>query len=105
MKSFFLSSTHDLSRVRIGINAFGRVGRLIFRCAVDQGIPVGINGYYDASSITNSIESVLVDPFIPADYMAYMFKYDSTHGNFKREVFHRDGKLIVDGHEVTVFDE
>jgi len=48
---------------------------------------------------------VLVDPFIPADYMAYMFKYDSTHGRFKGEVSHKDGKLVVNGQEISVFTE
>jgi len=45
------------------------------------------------------------DPFIPADYMAYMFKYDSTHGRFKGEVTHKDNTLIVNGQEVKVFTE
>jgi glyceraldehyde 3-phosphate dehydrogenase len=45
------------------------------------------------------------DPFIPLDYMVYMFKYDSTHGQFKGEVRHEDGWLIVDGHKIRVFTE
>jgi len=48
---------------------------------------------------------VLIDPFIPADYMVYMFKYDSTHGKFKGEVSHQDGKLIVNGKTVNVYTE
>ncbi|CAF1012301.1 unnamed protein product [Rotaria sordida] len=77
------------SGVKIGINGFGRIGRLVFRCALEQGVQVvGIN-----------------DPFIPADYMVYMFKYDSTHGRFKGEVSHADGKLIVNGKEISVFTE
>ena len=45
------------------------------------------------------------DPFIPLDYMVYMFKYDSTHGQFKGEV-HEDGKfLYVNGQKITVFNE
>ncbi len=51
------------------------------------------------------IKYVLIDPFIPADYMAYMFKYDSTHGQFKGEVSHKDGKLVVNGQEIAVFTE
>ncbi len=47
----------------------------------------------------------LIDPFIPLDYMVYMFKYDSTHGRFKGEVSTKDGKLIVNGKEVSVFNE
>ena len=46
-----------------------------------------------------------LDPFIPADYMVYMFKYDSTHGRFKGEVSHKDGKLIVNGKEINVYTE
>jgi glyceraldehyde 3-phosphate dehydrogenase len=77
------------SEIKIGINGFGRIGRLVFRCALEQGVEVvGVN-----------------DPFIPADYMAYMFKYDSTHGRFKGEVSHKDGKLIVNGKEVNVYTE
>jgi len=77
------------SDVKIGINGFGRIGRLVFRCALEQGVQVvGVN-----------------DPFIPADYMVYMFKYDSTHGRFKGEVSHKDNKLIVNGKEISVFTE
>ena len=47
----------------------------------------------------------LTDPFIPAEYMVYMFKYDSTHGRFKGEVSTKDGKLIVNGKEIAVFTE
>lgn len=75
--------------VKIGINGFGRIGRLVFRCALAQGLNVvAVN-----------------DPFIPADYMVYMFKYDSTHGQFKGEVSHQDGKLIVNGKTVNVYTE
>jgi glyceraldehyde 3-phosphate dehydrogenase len=77
------------SEVKIGINGFGRIGRLVFRCAIAQGVTVvAVN-----------------DPFIPADYMEYMFKYDSTHGKFKGEVSHKDNKLIVNGQEISVFTE
>jgi len=77
------------SDVKIGINGFGRIGRLVFRCALAQGLNVvAVN-----------------DPFIPADYMVYMFKYDSTHGKFKGEVSHQDGKLIVNGKTVNVYTE
>lgn len=46
-----------------------------------------------------------LDPFIPADYMVYMFKYDSTHGKYKGEVSHKDNKFIVNGHEISVYTE
>jgi len=77
------------SDVKIGINGFGRIGRLVFRCALEKGVDVvAVN-----------------DPFIPPDYMVYMFKYDSTHGRFKGEVSHKGNKLIVNGKEVSVFTE
>merc|ERR1712042_149667 len=74
---------------KIGINGFGRIGRLVLRAAVEKGAQVvAIN-----------------DPFIPLDYMVYMVKYDSTHGKFKGEV-KEDGKfLYVNGHKITVFNE
>merc|ERR1711915_466552 len=74
---------------KIGINGFGRIGRLVLRAAVEKGATVvAVN-----------------DPFIPLDYMVYMFKYDSTHGKFKGEV-KEDGKfLYVNGNKITVFNE
>jgi len=74
---------------KIGINGFGRIGRLVLRAAVSKGATVvAIN-----------------DPFISLDYMVYMFKYDSTHGQFKGEV-KEDGKfLYVNGTKITVFNE
>jgi glyceraldehyde 3-phosphate dehydrogenase len=77
------------SDVKIGINGFGRIGRLVFRCALEKGVHVvGVN-----------------DPFIPLDYMVYMLKYDSTHGRFKGDVSTKDGKLVVNGKDVSVFNE
>merc|ERR1712233_18020 len=74
---------------KIGINGFGRIGRLVLRAAIEKGATVvAVN-----------------DPFIPLDYMVYMFKYDSTHGQFKGEV-KEDGKfLYVNGQKITVFNE
>jgi len=73
----------------IGINGFGRIGRLVLRAAIEKGANVvAVN-----------------DPFIAIDYMVYMFKYDSTHGVFKGDV-HADGKdLVVNGHKIKVFNE
>jgi len=74
---------------KLGINGFGRIGRLVLRCALLKGASVvAIN-----------------DPFVDVNYMVYMFKYDSTHGKFHGEVSHKDGKLIVDGHAIAVFNE
>merc|ERR1711962_852102 len=74
---------------KIGINGFGRIGRLVLRAAIDKGANVvAVN-----------------DPFITIDYMVYMFKYDSTHGVFKGDV-HADGSdLVVNGHKIKVFNE
>ncbi|KAH8112048.1 glyceraldehyde 3-phosphate dehydrogenase [Phellopilus nigrolimitatus] len=76
--------------VKVGINGFGRIGRIVFRNAL----------------LNKEIEIVAVnDPFIALDYMVYMFKYDSVHGRFKGDVSVQDGKLVIDGHKVTVFAE
>ncbi|XP_037088619.1 LOW QUALITY PROTEIN: glyceraldehyde-3-phosphate dehydrogenase 2-like [Pollicipes pollicipes] len=74
---------------KIGINGFGRIGRLVVRAAIDKGAEVvAIN-----------------DPFISLDYMVYMFKYDSTHGRFKGDV-KADGEfLVINGMKITVFNE
>ena len=97
------------SDTKVGINGFGRIGRLVFRCALEQGVQVvGINGRYKDFVFCLFIYLIkykTTDPFIPADYMVYMFKYDSTHGRFKGEVSAKDGKLIVNGKEINVFTE
>jgi len=76
--------------VKVGINGFGRIGRIVFRNAIEaQGVDVvAIN-----------------DPFIDLQYMVYMFKYDSVHGRFKGTVDAKDGKLIINGQAVTIFAE
>eukprot|EP00096_Caligus_rogercresseyi_P014299 TRINITY_DN679_c0_g1_i1.p1 TRINITY_DN679_c0_g1~~TRINITY_DN679_c0_g1_i1.p1 ORF type:complete len:333 (-),score=130.06 TRINITY_DN679_c0_g1_i1:314-1312(-) len=75
--------------VKVGINGFGRIGRLVLRAALD-----------------NDVDVVAVnDPFIPVDYMAYMFKYDSTHGMCKKDISTSGDKLIIDGKEIVVFGE
>ena len=75
---------------KIGINGFGRIGRLVLRSALDKG----------------SVEVVAInDPFIDLNYMVYMFKYDSTHGRFKGDVKADGGKLVVNGKPISVFQE
>ena len=78
---------------KIGINGFGRIGRLVLRAAIEKGAEVvAIN-----------------DPFIPLDYMVYMFKYDSTHTGFMRSGVDieatSDGKLSICGRQISVFSE
>jgi glyceraldehyde-3-phosphate dehydrogenase, type I len=77
--------------IKIGINGFGRIGRLVFRAATESP------ELYDIVGIN--------DPFIDVDYMVYMVKYDSMHGQFKGEVSAEDGKLVVNGHKISVFAE
>jgi len=76
--------------VKVGINGFGRIGRIVLR-----------NALANPEVQVNAVN----DPFIDLDYMVYMFKYDSTHGKFKGDVSTKDGKLVVNGHEITVFQE
>jgi glyceraldehyde 3-phosphate dehydrogenase len=75
-------------KTQIGINGFGRIGRLVFRAALnrDDVEVVGLN-----------------DPFMNPEYMAYMLKYDSVHGKYPGEVSAEDGALIVDGKKYPVF--
>lgn len=81
-----------MSEVRVGVNGFGRIGRLAFRAALEnpEVTVVGVN-----------------DPFIDLDYMVYMLKYDSIHGQFKGEVSieTETNSLIVNGEKVKVFAE
>jgi glyceraldehyde 3-phosphate dehydrogenase len=77
--------------IKVGINGFGRIGRLVFRAAVKQPDTfeiVGIN-----------------DPFIDVDYMVYMVKYDTMHGHFDGDIKAEDGKLVVNGRKINVFAE
>src|SRR5262245_58918624 len=84
-----------LMAVKVGINGFGRIGRLVFRALVEQGL-------------LGKWEVVAVNDLVPADNLAYLLKYDSTQGRFEGEVTSRkssaaakaDDTLIVDGHAV-----
>ena len=77
--------------IKVGINGFGRIGRLVFRAAVAQ---------------PETFESVDInDPFIDLDYMVYMVKYDTMHGHFDGTVKAENGKLVVNGKEISVFAE
>ena len=78
-----------MSKIKIGINGFGRIGRFVFRQAVAKG----------------TLQVVAINDLIDVDYMAYMLKYDSTHGRFNGTVEVKDGKLIVNGDEIRVTAE
>ncbi|WP_373778255.1 type I glyceraldehyde-3-phosphate dehydrogenase [Glaesserella sp.] len=75
--------------IKIGINGFGRIGRIVFRAAQQR----------------DDIEVVGINDLIDVDYMAYMLKYDSTHGRFDGSVEVKDGKLVVNGKEIRVTSE
>lgn len=78
-----------MATIKVGINGFGRIGRLAFRAAVER----------------NDIEIVGINDLIDVDYMAYMLKYDSTHGLFKGQVSVQEGKLVVNGKAIRVTAE
>ena len=75
--------------MKIGINGFGRIGRLAFRAALERP----------------EIEVVGINDLVEPDYMAYMLKYDSTHGNFKGTIDVKDGNLVVNGKTIRVTAE
>ena len=74
---------------KIGINGFGRIGRLVFRVAVDRP----------------DLEVVGINDLLDVDYIAYMLQYDSTHGKFKGSVEVKDGNLVVNGKTIRVTSE
>jgi glyceraldehyde 3-phosphate dehydrogenase len=78
-----------MSKIKIGINGFGRIGRFVFRVAV----------------ASENVEVVGINDLIDVDYMAYMLKYDSTHGRFNGTVEVKDGSLIVNGKTIRVTAE
>ena len=77
--------------VKLGINGFGRIGRMVFRAAVEN--------------FSNDIEVVGINDLLDPDYLAYMLKYDSVHGAFKGDVKAEDGALIVNGKKIRVTAE
>jgi glyceraldehyde 3-phosphate dehydrogenase len=82
--------------IKVGINGFGRIGRLVFRALVEQGL------------LGKTFDVVAVNDLVPADNLAYLLKYDSTQGRFQGEVFskkssasaHEDDVLVVNGSEI-----
>ncbi|MBS7246609.1 MAG: type I glyceraldehyde-3-phosphate dehydrogenase [Bacteroidales bacterium] len=77
--------------VKLGINGFGRIGRMVFRAAVEN--------------FANDIEVVGINDLLDPDYLAYMLKYDSVHGAFKGEVSSEAGALIVNGKKIRITAE
>ncbi len=78
-----------MSKIKVGINGFGRIGRLVFRAAVER----------------NDVEVVGINDLIDVNYMAYMLKYDSTHGRFKGTVSVDGNFLVVNGNKIRVTSE
>ncbi len=75
--------------IKVGINGFGRIGRMVFRASVNR----------------DDIEVVAINDLLDVDYLAYMLKYDSVHGQFKGEVSHKDGHLVVNGKQIRITAE
>ena len=77
--------------IKVGINGFGRIGRMVFRAAVEN--------------FSNDIQVVGINDLLDPDYLAYMLKYDSVHGAFKGDVKVEDGALVVNGKKIRVTAE
>jgi glyceraldehyde 3-phosphate dehydrogenase len=75
-----------MTKIKVGINGFGRIGRLVFRASMQR----------------EDIEVVAINDLIDVNYMAYMLKYDTVHGQFKGEVDVKDGHLIVNGNTIRI---
>ena len=78
-----------MSKIKIGINGFGRIGRLVFRAAIKD----------------NNIEVVGINDLIETEYMSYMLRHDSTHGKFDGKVTVQGNNLIVNGNKIRVTNE
>ena len=77
--------------IKLGINGFGRIGRMVFRAAVEN--------------FAEDITVVGINDLLDADYLAYMLKYDSVHGHFNHDIKVEENFLIVDGNKIQVFAE
>ncbi len=75
--------------IKVGINGFGRIGRMVFRATVNHP----------------EIEIVGINDLCPADYLAYMLKYDTMHGQFQGEVSSTENAIIVNGRQIPIFAE
>ncbi len=80
-----------MAKVKIGINGFGRIGRMVFRAAVEN--------------FSDDIQVVGINDLLEPDYLAYMLKYDSVHGIFTKDIKVEGGNLIVDGQVIRLTSE
>ncbi|HHU46431.1 MAG TPA: type I glyceraldehyde-3-phosphate dehydrogenase, partial [Bacteroidales bacterium] len=78
-----------MEKIKVGINGFGRIGRLVFRASLER----------------ENLEVVAINDLLDVSYMAYMLKYDTVHGNFKGEVEIDGDNLIVDGRKIRITAE
>ena len=78
-----------MSKIKVGINGFGRIGRLVFRAAQER----------------NDIEIVGINDLLDVDYMAYMLKYDTMHGQFNGTIEVKEGAMVVNGKTIRVTAE
>ncbi len=75
--------------IKVGINGFGRIGRMVFRASIAHP----------------EVEIVGINDLCPADYLAYMLKYDTMHGKFEGTISATENSIIVNGHEIPIFAE
>ena len=75
--------------IKVGINGFGRIGRMVFRASLNHP----------------EIEIVGINDLCPADYLAYMLKYDTMHGICNAEISSTETSIIVNGHEIPISAE
>ena len=78
-----------MEKIKVGINGFGRIGRLVFRASIER----------------ENIQVVAINDLLDVNYMAYMLKYDSIHGQFKGDIKVEDGCLVVNGDKIRVTSE
>ncbi|MHA7831015.1 MAG: type I glyceraldehyde-3-phosphate dehydrogenase [Flagellimonas sp.] len=78
-----------MSNLKIGINGFGRIGRLVFRATVKRG----------------DVDVVAINDLLDVEHLAYLLKYDSVHGNFEGTVDVKDGNLVVNGNTIRITAE
>ncbi len=78
-----------MANLKVGINGFGRIGRLVFRASIKRG----------------DVDIVAINDLLEVDHLAYLLKYDSVHGNFEGTVEVKDGHLVVNGKKVRITAE
>jgi len=88
-----IKSKNQTMSVRLGVNGFGRIGRLTFRSS------------FTAENAAKSQVMAINDPFMDLDYLIYLLKYDSVHGRFQGTIEKCDGGIKVNGHAIKVFQE